>query len=52
MSAITQAHVAYCHGDKIVADNVHFISRLNMNPLNGQNVFCSINVIWKVPTMR
>lgn len=35
MSAITQAHVAYCHGDKIVADNVHFISRLNMNPLNG-----------------
>ena len=37
MSAITQAHVAYCHGDKIVADNVHFISRLNMNPLNGAN---------------
>lgn len=35
MSAITQAHVAYAHGDRIVADNVHFISRLNMNPLNG-----------------
>lgn len=35
MSAITQAHVAYCHGDKIVAENVRFISRLNMNPLNG-----------------
>ncbi len=35
MSAITQAHVAYCHGDRIVADNVRFISRLNMNPLNG-----------------
>ena len=35
MSAITQAHVAYCHGDKIIAENVHFISRLNMNPLNG-----------------
>lgn len=35
MPAITQAHVAYCHGDKIVAENVHFISRLNMNPLNG-----------------
>ena len=34
-SAITQAHVAYCHGDKIYAENVHFISRLNMNPLNG-----------------
>lgn len=37
MSAITQAHVAYCHGDKIFADNVRFISRLNMNPLNGAN---------------
>lgn len=35
MSAITQAHVAYCHGDRILADNVRFISRLNMNPLNG-----------------
>jgi len=34
-SAITQAHVAYCHGDKAVARNVRFISRLNMNPLNG-----------------
>jgi hypothetical protein len=35
MAAITQAHVAYCHGDKVVAENVRFISRLNMNPLNG-----------------
>lgn len=34
-SAITQAHVAYCHGDKIYAENVHFISRLNMCPLAG-----------------
>ena len=34
-SAITQAHVAYCHGDKVVARNVRFVSRLNMNPLNG-----------------
>lgn len=34
-SAITQAHVAYCHGDRAVARNVRFISRLNMNPLNG-----------------
>ena len=34
-SAITQAHVAYCHGDRVVARNVRFISRLNMNPLNG-----------------
>lgn len=33
--AITQAHVAYCHGDCVVARNVRFISRLNMNPLNG-----------------
>ena len=33
--AITQAHVAYCHGDRIVARNVRFVSRLNMNPLNG-----------------
>ncbi len=35
MSAITQAHVAYCRGDKVVASNVRFISRLNLNPLNG-----------------
>ena len=35
MSAITQAHVAYCHGDRIIARNVRFISRLNMNPLSG-----------------
>jgi hypothetical protein len=35
MPTITQAHVAYCHGDKVLAENVRFISRLNMNPLNG-----------------
>ena len=34
-ATITQAHVAYCHGDRVVARNVRFISRLNMNPLNG-----------------
>lgn len=34
-SAITQAHVAYCHGDRVVARNVHFLSRLNMCPLAG-----------------
>ena len=34
-TAITQAHVAYCHGDRIVARNVHFLSRLNMCPLAG-----------------
>ena len=33
--AITQAHVAYCHGDRALARNVRFISRLNLNPLNG-----------------
>ncbi|MBP3510548.1 MAG: hypothetical protein J6K19_00710 [Prevotella sp.] len=33
--AITQAHVAYVDGDRAVARNVRFISRLNMNPLNG-----------------
>ncbi len=32
---ITQAHVAYVHGDRAQAHNVRFISRLNMNPLNG-----------------
>lgn len=35
MASITQAHIAYCHGDKTVARNVRFISRLNMNPLSG-----------------
>lgn len=35
MPAITQAHVANCHGDKAFAQNVRFISRLNMTPLSG-----------------
>jgi len=35
MPAITQAHVAGCHGDKAFAQNVRFISRLNMTPLSG-----------------
>lgn len=34
-AAITQAHVAYLDGDRAVARNVRFISRLNMNPLGG-----------------
>ncbi|MBR6182451.1 MAG: hypothetical protein IKQ77_14740 [Prevotella sp.] len=34
-ATITQAHVAYCHGDRVVARDVRFVSRLNMNPLNG-----------------
>jgi hypothetical protein len=33
--AITQAHVGYVHGKSLVARNVRFISRLNLNPLNG-----------------
>ncbi len=33
--AITQAHVGYVHGKKLMARNVRFISRLNLNPLNG-----------------
>lgn len=34
-STITQAHVGYVHGDSLIARNVRFISRLNLNPLNG-----------------
>ncbi len=34
-NTITQAHVANCHGDYIYAENVRFISRLNMTPLGG-----------------
>ncbi len=33
--AITQAHVGYVHGDTLIARKVRFISRLNLNPLNG-----------------
>ena len=33
--AITQAHVGYVHGDTLEARRVRFISRLNLNPLNG-----------------
>ena len=33
--AITQAHVGYVHGDTLKACRVRFISRLNLNPLNG-----------------
>lgn len=33
--AITQAHVGYVHGKSLLAKNVRFISRLNLNPLNG-----------------
>ena len=33
--AITQAHVGYVHGRSLYARKVRFISRLNLNPLNG-----------------
>ena len=33
--AITQAHVGYVHGRLLTARNVRFVSRLNLNPLNG-----------------
>ena len=33
--AITQAHVGYVHGRSLYAKKVRFISRLNLNPLNG-----------------
>jgi len=36
-AAITQAHVGYVHGDSLVAERVRFVSRLNLNPLNGAN---------------
>ena len=32
---ITQAHIGYVHGHSLTARNVRFVSRLNLNPLNG-----------------
>lgn len=34
-SAITQAQVSFCHGDRIYAENVRFEARLNLSPLTG-----------------
>lgn len=34
-SAITQAQLAFCHGDRVYAENVRFVSRLNLCPLEG-----------------
>ena len=34
-SAITQAQVAFSHGDRVVAENVRFMARLNLCNLNG-----------------
>lgn len=33
--AITQAQLAFTHGDRIYAENVRFMARLNLCPLNG-----------------
>ena len=33
--AITQAQLAFCHGDRILAENVRFVARLNLCPLSG-----------------
>lgn len=35
MDAITQAQLIFAHGDKNEAHNVHFLSRLNLNPIFG-----------------
>ena len=34
-NAITQAHVGYVHGSRLVAKKVRFVGRLNLNPLCG-----------------
>lgn len=34
-SAITQAQLAFCDGDRIYAENVRFVSRLNLTPFCG-----------------
>ncbi len=39
-NAIVQAQLIHCNGDKIVARNTHFISRLNLCPfVGGERVF-------------
>ena len=58
--AITQAHVGYVHGDSLIAKRVRFISRLNLNPLNGaknsyyqeQTEHVTSGAILKVPMMH
>lgn len=36
-TATTQAQLAFCHGDRIYAENVRFVSRLNLCPLAGSD---------------
>ena len=42
-SAITQAQVAFCHGDRIYAENVRFEARLNLCPLSGSRRTLFVN---------
>lgn len=42
-SAITQAQLAFCHGDRIYAENVSFEARLNLCPLSGSKRTLFVN---------
>lgn len=42
-SAITQAQLAFCHGDRVYAENVRFDSRLNLTPLSGSKRTLFVN---------
>ena len=42
-SAITQAQLAFCHGDRILAENVRFEARLNLCPLSGSRRTLFVN---------
>ena len=42
-SAITQAQLAFCHGDRIYVENVHFMARLNLSPLSGAKRILFVN---------
>ncbi len=42
-SAITQAQLAFCHGDRVLAENVRFVSRLNLTPLSGARRLLFVN---------
>lgn len=45
MDTITQAQLVFALGDKNEAHNVHFLSRLNLNPLWGANAHYLIAAI-------
>ena len=42
-SAITQAQLAFCHGDRIYAENARFEARLNLCPLSGSKRTLFVN---------